>query len=80
MAISLRKAINDRCKECGYDPLNGGTWRQQIEACTCAKSCALWPVRPTSKGKGAPKGEQPAGLREYRAKTAEKSISTTEGT
>lgn len=78
MGISLRKAINDRCKECGYDPLNGGTWRQQIEACTCVKSCALWQVRPTSVTKDVPKGELPIGLRKYREKKAAESISTKE--
>ena len=50
MAESLRKAINDKCKECIYDdsPGSGGTWRQQVEACTSYK-CPLYPVRPVSK-------------------------------
>jgi hypothetical protein len=48
--MSLRKAINAKCKDCIYDPLSGlGHWRQQVEACT-AKSCPLWPVRPLSSG------------------------------
>ena len=47
---SMRKAINDMCKSCIYDPIGGkGTWRQQIEACT-SKECPLWPLRPISKG------------------------------
>jgi hypothetical protein len=30
---SMRKAINDFCKECSYDPFSAqGTWRQQVEA------------------------------------------------
>lgn len=48
--MSLRAAINAKCKECIYDPIAGkGTWRQQVEACT-APACPLYPVRPTSKG------------------------------
>jgi len=66
MAISLRKAINDHCKTCSYDPLNGGTWRQQTEACS-VKSCNLYPVRPVPKVKASTGAEQPEGLRKYRA-------------
>jgi hypothetical protein len=48
---SLRDAINAKCKECIYDPIGGGgTWRQQVEACT-ARTCPLYPVRPLSEGK-----------------------------
>lgn len=44
--MSLRRAINHKCKECLFDPLGGtGTWRQQTAACT-SKTCPLWPVRP----------------------------------
>jgi hypothetical protein len=51
MAISLRKAINDKCKDCTYDEYSGlGNWRQQITLCT-VKKCPLWPVRPKSTGK-----------------------------
>lgn len=47
---SKAKAINAKCRECIYDPASGiGTWRQQVEACTC-KSCPLYPVRPISSG------------------------------
>ena len=50
MARSLRAAINAKCKECIYDPgSGGGTWRQQVEACTSPK-CPLYPVRPVSEG------------------------------
>jgi len=46
---SMRKAINDKCKECIYDPIaGGGTWRQQVESCISA-NCALHPLRPTAK-------------------------------
>ena len=45
-------AINEKCKDCIYDPKAGGNWRQQTSACTI-KSCALWPFRPKSKPKKA---------------------------
>jgi hypothetical protein len=46
--MSLRQAINDKCKDCIYDPESGlGTWRQQVDACG-AISCPLHPVRPRS--------------------------------
>lgn len=46
--MSLRKAVNNKCRECIYDSIGGrGTWRQQVEACTC-RTCPLWPVRPLS--------------------------------
>jgi hypothetical protein len=45
---SLRATINAKCRECIYDPIaGGGTWRQQVEACT-STNCPLWPVRPVS--------------------------------
>lgn len=44
---SLRAAIDSKCKACVYDPTNGGTWRQQVELCTCS-DCPLYPVRPRS--------------------------------
>lgn len=42
---SLKKHIEQHCKNCTYDKLVEGTWRAQVEACS-AKTCALWPVRP----------------------------------
>lgn len=45
--MSRQKAINDKCKDCIYDPLAPGNWRQQTGACTI-KSCSLWPYRPVS--------------------------------
>lgn len=48
--MSLRAAINAKCRECIYDPKSGmGNWRQQVEGCSVTQ-CALWPVRPTSRG------------------------------
>lgn len=47
--MSLRKAINAKCRECLYDPLSGlGNWRQQVSACTSSE-CPLFLVRPKSK-------------------------------
>lgn len=48
MTISLRKSINEKCKDCTYDPLGEGNWRQQTMDCR-VKLCPLWPVRPISK-------------------------------
>jgi len=45
---SLRKLINEHCKDCSYDSLDVGNWRQQVENC-CVTSCKLYPVRPVSK-------------------------------
>ena len=42
---SLRNAIDNMCKDMSYDPLDEGTWRQQVAACT-AKDCPLYNVRP----------------------------------
>jgi len=31
--VSLRQAVNAKCKSCIYDPLAEGTWRAQTGAC-----------------------------------------------
>ena len=46
--MSLRKAINEKCKDCIYDPLAGGSWLKQVELCTCS-DCPLYPVRPITR-------------------------------
>lgn len=46
--MSLRAAINDKCKDCIYDRCAPGNWRQQVSACTIT-GCSLWPYRPQSK-------------------------------
>lgn len=43
--MSLRKQINEKCKDCIYDPDSIGTWRQQVTLCS-TKTCALYDVRP----------------------------------
>ncbi len=43
--MSLRRAINNKCRECIYCPLTGtGSWRLQVENCTSI-SCPLYSVR-----------------------------------
>jgi hypothetical protein len=49
---SLRKAINDHCRSCGYDSLDKGTWRYQVENCPVS-SCKLYDVRPKTYPKQA---------------------------
>lgn len=49
--MSLRKAIDQKCAECIYDPLGGkGSWREQVGECTDL-ACPLFPVRPLPSGK-----------------------------
>lgn len=45
-SLSMRSAIDGMCKNCLYDKLQPGTWRQQIEACTSTQ-CPLYNLRPT---------------------------------
>ena len=47
MGISYRKLIDEKCKDCTYDPLDVGNWRQQTGDCR-VKLCPLWHVRPKS--------------------------------
>lgn len=60
--MSLRKAINEKCKDCIYDEIERGTWREQVTGCTI-QSCPLWAVRPTSSSARAAawRGEAPEG-------------------
>ncbi len=43
--MSLRKAINDKCRECTADPLDAGSPSRQIAVCI-DNDCPLHPVRP----------------------------------
>ena len=43
--MSLRKRINQNCKDCIYDPYAAGTWRQQVTLCS-VKTCEFHDVRP----------------------------------
>ena len=46
--VSAQKAIANYCKGCIYDPLAGGTWREQVENCTIPR-CELYAYRPRAK-------------------------------
>lgn len=46
--MSLRAAVNSKCRECIYDPCVPGSWPHQLPACRIVK-CALHPYRPLSK-------------------------------
>ena len=48
--MTRKTAINEKCKECLYDPEVEGTWRMQVEACELT-DCALYPYRPKSRSK-----------------------------
>ena len=48
MSKKLRNAIDNMCKDCTYDELDKGTWRQQVAVCTI-KTCPLHSVRPVDK-------------------------------
>lgn len=43
--MSLRAAINAKCRDCIHDPVAPGTWREQIAQCSAIR-CPLWPLRP----------------------------------
>ena len=43
--MSLRAAINGKCRDCIYDSEGRGTWREQVGQCTIV-SCSLWKYRP----------------------------------
>ena len=53
---SMRAAINAKCKDCSYDPLDRGTWRQQVGACTDTE-CSLHPLRPMPETPLSPRDE-----------------------
>lgn len=55
--MSLRTAINAKCKDCIYDRLAGGTWRRQVEACT-ATTCPLYPYPTHGEGEIAQEWKQ----------------------
>ena len=50
--MSLRAAINGKCRDCIHDELAAGSAAVQVELCACYAG-PLWPVRPV----------RPAGVR-----------------
>jgi hypothetical protein len=47
--MSLRKALNDKCRDCIHDTEAPGTWREQVAQCS-TPNCPLWPYRPAPSG------------------------------
>ncbi len=45
---SLRKCIDENCRNCIYDKQAAGTWLQQVTLCSVT-SCSIYPVRPVTK-------------------------------
>ena len=46
--MSLRKCINEKCRDCIYDSIVPGTWRQQTTLCP-AINCSFHEVRPVTE-------------------------------
>ncbi len=47
--VGPKRAIADKCRSCIHDPAAPGTWRQQVQLCSCY-ACPLWEHRPKSYG------------------------------
>ena len=54
--MSLRKAINNKSRECTHDPLGAGSAAQEIACCTDANCIlhAVRPITPTTISKSLP--------------------------
>ncbi len=50
---SLRSAVNAKCRDCIFDRLSAGTWREQVAACV-SSNCELHPVRPMPRAVTSP--------------------------
>ena len=52
--VSLRSAVNAKCKSCIYDPyVKGlGSWREQVANCG-GVNCPLYAVRPVPRERAA---------------------------
>ena len=48
--MTRQQAIEAKCKDCIYDELDHGTWRQQVERWELIE-CSLWEYRPKSRSK-----------------------------
>lgn len=42
---SRKTAIDAKCRDCTHDPIEPGTWREQVALCS-ATYCPLHPFRP----------------------------------
>lgn len=67
--VSLRSAINAKCRDCIYDPKARGKWREQVADCVSA-NCALHAVRPVPRDCMAGGLICPVKVAEVRAKLA----------
>lgn len=45
--MSMKRAIENMCFQCIYDPLSNGSKHKQVEDCT-SPDCALFDYRPVS--------------------------------
>ena len=57
--MTRQQAIAAKCKECTYDPLDDGTWKQQVQRCDIT-DCALHPYRPKSRSNASSKADSAA--------------------
>lgn len=57
--MSRAKAIELKCKDCIYDNLCKGSWREQVEKCPC-RSCPLWEYRPVTIKNQVSRGRTPS--------------------
>lgn len=46
--LTRQQAISAHCKDCIYDSLAPGNWRQQVSGCSFTE-CNLYAYRPVSK-------------------------------
>ena len=57
--MTRQQAIAAKCKECTYDSLDDGTWKQQVQRCDIT-DCALYPYRPKSRSNAPSKADSAA--------------------
>jgi len=72
LRLSLRAAVDAKCRSCIYDPEEGnGTWREQVQACSSV-NCPLHAVRPiTVKAQKAGAEARGAAARVFRPSPVE---------
>jgi hypothetical protein len=66
--LSLRAAIDSKCKECIADPPDGRMWRHQVEQCTTER-CPLFKVRPRVRRGIAAESTESALEQPYKARS-----------
>lgn len=68
--MTRQQAINAFCKDCIYDSADGGTWREQVKACT-SQDCPLFEHRPVPVVRNPNPGPVPAGIARFRKQKQE---------